>query len=135
MRYMLDTNICIYAIKKKPEAVIRRFLEHDPDEICISSITCAELMHGVEKSQAADRNRLALTLFLSPITVLDFDQKASAEYGKLRADLEKTGTPIGPMDMLIAGHAKAEGLILVTNNAREFCRVEGLRLENWAEQS
>ena len=81
MRYMLDTNICIYAIKKKPEAVIRRFLEHDPDEICISSITCAELMHGVEKSQAADRNRLALTLFLSPITVLDFDQKASAEYG------------------------------------------------------
>ncbi|HBA50803.1 MAG TPA: VapC toxin family PIN domain ribonuclease [Lachnospiraceae bacterium] len=132
MKYMLDTNICIYTIKKKPESVIRKFLSHDPDELCISSITYAELMHGVEKSQAAEKNRLALTLFLSPIVVLDFGSSAAEEYGKIRAELERKGTPIGSMDLLIAGHAKSENLILVTNNTREFVRVEGLKLEDWA---
>jgi len=133
MRYMLDTNICIYAIKKRPTSVIERLLSHDPDEICISSITYAELMHGVHKSQAKERNRLALSLFLSPITILGFDSVAAEEYGKIRTHLEKKGTPIGPMDMLIAGHAKAENLILVTNNTQEFERVEGLVIENWVE--
>lgn len=133
MRYMLDTNICIYAIKHKPEAVIRNFMLHDPNEICISSITYAELMHGVEKSKAVEKNRLAMSLFLSPLTILDFDSDAAEEYGKVRADLEQKGTPIGPMDMLIAGHARSEGLIVVTNNTREFMRVEGLRLEDWAQ--
>lgn len=132
MKYMLDTNICIYVIKQKPESVIRRFLEHDPEEMCISAITYAEMMYGVEKSLAAEKNRLAMSLFLSPITMLDFDDHAALEYGKIRADLEKKGTPIGSMDLLISAHAKSEGLILVTNNTREFARVEGLRVENWA---
>lgn len=133
MKYMLDTNICIYAIKHKPEAVIKRFLMHNPDEMCISAITYAELMHGVEKSQAVEKNRLAMSLFLSPITILEFDSYAAEEYGCVRAELEKKGTPIGPMDMLIAGHARAEGLIVVTNNTREFHRVEGLQVEDWAQ--
>ena len=131
MRYMLDTNICIYVIKNKPETVIKRFLERDPDEVCISSVTYAELMYGVEKSQRVDKNRLAMMLFLSPITILDFNARAAEEAGKIRAELEKKGTPIGPLDVLIAGHAKAEELTLVTNNTREFVRVENLELEDW----
>lgn len=133
MKYMLDTNICIYAIKHKPEAVIQRFLQHDPEEMCISAVTYAELMHGVEKSMAVRRNRIALSLFLSPITILDFHMHAAEEYGRIRAELERKGMPIGPMDLLIAGHARAEGLILVTNNTREFLRVEGLMVEDWAQ--
>lgn len=131
MNYMLDTNICIYAIKHKPETVIKNFLSHDPEEICVSVVTYAELMHGVEKSMAIEKNRIALSLFLSPITVLDFHALAAEEYGKIRAELERQGRPIGTMDMLIAGHAKSEGLVLVTNNTKEFCRVEGLMVEDW----
>jgi len=131
MKYMLDTNICIYAIKHKPDTVIKRFLSHDPEELCISAITYAELMHGVDKSMAAERNRIAMSLFLSPITILRFDGQAAEEYGKIKAELEKKGTPIGPMDTLIAGHAKSRGLILVTNNTREFNRVVGLTIEDW----
>lgn len=133
MKYMLDTNICIYAIKHKPPEVIRNFLRHAPDDMCISSVTYGELMHGVEKSQAAERNRLAITLFLAAISILPFDYHAAEEYGRIRAKLESRGTPIGPMDMLIAGHAKSNGLILVTNNTREFLRVDGLQIEDWAE--
>jgi len=133
MKFMLDTNICIYTIKHKPESVIQKFLMHDPQEMCVSAITYAELMHGVEKSQFSDRNRLAISMFLSPLTVLDFDGLAAEEYGRIRADLEHRGTPIGPMDMLIAAHAKAEGLILVTNNTREFARVKGLEVEDWVQ--
>ena len=131
MKYMLDTNICIYVIKHKPIDVIQRFLEHDPYDICVSSITYAEMMHGVEKSVSKDRNRIAYMAFMSAITILDFNAKAAEEYGRIRAELEMQGTPIGPMDMLIAGHAKSENLILVTNNTREFERVKGLKLENW----
>ena len=133
MKYMLDTNICIFAIKHKPDVVIKKILSLEPEELCISAITYAELMHGVEKSMAVGRNRVALSLFLSPITILDFDGQAADEYGRIRAALEKKGTPIGPMDMLIASHAKAEGLILVTNNTREFNRVEGLVVEDWTQ--
>lgn len=133
MKYMLDTNICIYAIKHKPEAVIQRFLQHDPEEMCISAVTYAELMHGVEKSRVVEKNRIAISLFLSPITVLEFHALAAEEYGKIRAELERKGMPIGPMDLLIAGHARSEGLILVTNNTREFERVEGLTVEDWAQ--
>lgn len=133
MRYMLDTNICIYVIKYKPEAAVQNFLAHDPDDICVSSITYAELMHGVEKSQQIEKNRLALSMFLSAITVLDFDSSAAEAYGELRADLERKGTPIGPMDMLIAGHAKSQNLILVTNNTREFERVSDLTLQDWSK--
>ena len=131
MKYMLDTNICIYVIKHKPIDVIRHFLEHDPYDICVSSITYAEMMHGVEKSVSKDRNRIAYMAFMSAITILDFNAKAAEEYGRIRAELEMQGTPIGLMDMLIAGHAKSENLILVTNNTREFERVKGLKLENW----
>ena len=131
MKYMLDTNICIYAIKNKPPEVIKNFLAHNPDDICISSITYAELMHGVEKSQAVERNRMAITLFLSSISILPFGAQAAEEYGKVRADLKKIGTPIGPMDELIAGHARSEHLILVANNTREFFRVPDLEVEDW----
>lgn len=133
MKYMLDTNICIYAIKHKPPEVIRNFLKHAPDDMCISSITYGELMQGVEKSQSVERNRVAITLFLSSIEILPFDAEAAEEYGRVRADLERKGTPIGPMDMLIAGHAKSEGLTLVTNNTREFFRVNDLEVEDWAK--
>ena len=133
MRYMLDTNICIYAIKHKPEQVFIRLQEHDPIDICISSVTYAELVHGVEKSRAIEKNRVALVLLLANIEIMNFDSLAAESYGKIRADLEKAGTPIGPLDMMIAGHAKALAYTLVTNNTKEFERVKGLKLENWAE--
>ena len=109
MRYMLDTNICIYIIKNKPESVVKELKRHDPTEICISAITYAELIHGVEKSMAVDKNRLALTLLLSNIEVLDFDINAANNYGKIRTYLEKQGTAIGPLDMMIAAHAQSLG--------------------------
>ena len=94
MRYMLDTNICIYAIKHKREQVFMRLQEHNPSEICISSVTYAELVHGVEKSKAIEKNRVALALLLSNIEIMNFDSLAAESYGKVRADLEKKGTPI-----------------------------------------
>lgn len=133
MRYMLDTNICIYSIKHKPEQVFLRLQEHNPADICISSVTYAELVYGVEKSQAVEKNRLALTLLLSNIEILNFDALAAESYGKIRADLEKQGTPIGPLDMMIAGHAKSLGYTVVTNNTKEFKRIKDLKLENWTE--
>ena len=133
MRYMLDTNICIYAIKHKPEKVFQQLQKHDPSEICISAITYAELVHGVEKSAAVERNRLALYLLLANIDILDFDVDAANDYGKIRAELEMKGTPIGPLDMMIAGHARSLGFTIVTNNVKEFSRVSHLKIENWAE--
>ena len=129
MRYMLDTNICIYAIKHKPEQVFIRLKEHDPQELCIFSGTYAELVHGVEKSKATEKNRVALALLLANIDIVSFDSLAAQSYGKIRADLEKAGTPIGPLDMMIAGHAKSLNYNVVT---KEFARVKGLKLENWA---
>lgn len=133
MTYMLDTNICIYAIKNKPEQVLRQLKENLQYGLCISAITLAELEHGVEKSASPEKNTMALMQFLAILDVLPFDDAAASEYGKICAYLQKRGTPIGTMDMLIAGHAKAEGLILVTNNVREFERVPDLEIENWAE--
>lgn len=133
MRYMLDTNICIHAIKHKPEQVFFKLQEHDPSEVCISSITYAELVHGVEKSQSIEKNRLALSLLLANIEIMDFDSSAAESYGKIRASLEKAGKIIRPLDMMIAGHAKSLKYTVVTNNTREFMRVDGLLLENWAE--
>ena len=133
MRYMLDTNICIYAIKHKPEQVFMRLQEHDPIDICISSVTYAEMVHGVEKSKAIEKNRVALALLLANIEIMNFDSLAAESYGKIRADLEKAGTPIGPLDMMIAGHAMALGYTVVTNNTKGFERVKGLKLENWTE--
>jgi tRNA(fMet)-specific endonuclease VapC len=133
MRYMLDTNICIYSIKHKPQQVFQRLQEHNPAEICISSITYAELVYGVEKSQQIEKNRIALMLLLARIEIVDFDSSAAEVYGKIRADLEKKGTPIGPLDMMIAGHAKSLDYTVVTNNIKEFKRIKGLKLENWVE--
>ena len=131
MKYMLDTNICIYIIKHQPANVIRKFREQEPDDICISAITYAELSHGVEKSQARETNRIALMVLLSEIQIVPFDDLAAQVYGVVRAELQKKGTPIGPLDTLIAAHAKALNLTLVTNNTKEFARVEGLALDDW----
>ena len=133
MRYMLDTNICIYAIKHKPERVFQKLQDVDPKDVCVSSVTYAELVHGVEKSAAIEKNRLALSMLLANIDILDFNVSAADSYGKIRAELEKNGTPIGPLDMMIAGHAKSLGYTVVTNNVKEFKRVSGLKIENWAE--
>ncbi len=133
MRYMLDTNICRYVIKHKPESVFRKLKKIKPEDVCISSITYAELAYGVEKSARPERNRLALSMMLSSIEIVAFDDTAAADYGEIRASLEKGGTPIGSLDMLIAAHARSAGCTLVTNNTKEFCRVEGLKLANWVE--
>lgn len=133
MMYMLDTNICIYAIKNKPLQVLNQLKEKYDKGICISAITLAELEHGVEKSSYPDKNRMALIRFLSILKILPFDDMAATEYGKICAYLQKQGTSIGTMDMLIAGHAKTHHLILVTNNTREFMRIPELQIENWAE--
>ncbi len=131
MKYLLDTNICIYIIKKKPEEVLRRLIRHDISGIGISSITLSELEYGIEKSSQRDRNKLALAEFLAPLTILPYDDNAAAVYGRVRALMEKEGTIIGPLDMLIAAHAMSLKAILVTNNQEEFERVSGLKVENW----
>ncbi len=133
MTYMLDTNICIYVMKKKPEKVLQRFRDELNDGICISSITLAELEYGMKHSSNPLKNEQALLRFLIPLSVLPFGTAAASEYGEIRAYLQSLGTPIGPLDMLIASHARAEGMILVTNNVREFERVPNLELENWVE--
>ncbi len=131
MRYMLDTNIVIYIIKNKPIEVIKNFISKDVGDICISSITYSELMYGAQKSQAVEKNKAAILLLLSSISILPFDSYAAEEYGKVRTDLELKGIPIGSLDTLISSHAKSLGLTLVTNNIKEFKRVEGLNIEDW----
>ena len=131
MSYMLDTNICIYLIKKRPASVLTKMYTHMNDGLYISSITLAELQHGVFASAAVAKNSMALNQLLSILRILDFDDHAAVAYGQIAADLKRKGTPIGPLDMLIAGHAVATGLTLVTHNTREFERVEGLTIQNW----
>ena len=135
MNYLLDTNICIYIIKKKPPMVLKQVESKQPGQIAISTITLAELEYGIARSRYPDRNRVALLEFLIPFTILDFDQAASVEYGHIRSSLETRGRPIGPMDLLLAAQANSHGLVLVTNNEKEFKRVEGLRIENWTKVS
>ncbi len=133
MKYLLDTNICIYIIKRKPPEVLARFTQHNLGDIGISSITVAELSYGVQKSQRIEQNQQALEQFLLPLEVAEFDAVAGLFYGKARASLERKGTPIGSMDLLIAAQALSLGLTVVTNNAKEFDRVENLIVENWAD--
>jgi len=135
MKYLLDTNTCIYVINKKSQAIVERIRKKKPEDVAVSSITLAELEYGVSRSQYPDRNRVALLQFLFPFMIVDFDQMAAQEYGTIRTKLESIGKPIGPMDMLIAAQAKALNLIVVTNNEKEFKRVEGLRIENWCKAS
>ena len=130
MRYMLDTNIIVYAKNNRPETVLERFSQFDPSELCISAISLAELEYGICNSSKPAQNRLALMLFLSNIEVLGFDAKAAEEYGRIRYDLKNKGVLIGGNDLLIAAHAKSIGMTLITNNTKEFERVEGLNIEN-----
>jgi tRNA(fMet)-specific endonuclease VapC len=133
MEYLLDTNICIYIIKKKPVEVFEKFKNLTIGDVGISSITLAELQYGVEKSSNSEKNREALEQFLTPIEIIDYGYEATIEYGKIRATLEKEGIPIGPLDMLIASHAKSLDVILVTNNVKEFERIAGLKIGNWTK--
>ena len=132
MKYMLDTNIIVYILNSRPEKVRKRFTRYSPEDICISSVTLAELEYGICNSSRPDQNRIALMMFLADIDVIPFDAQAAADYGEIRFDLKRKGTPIGANDLLIAAHARALGLTLVTNNSREFDRVDGLKVENWA---
>jgi tRNA(fMet)-specific endonuclease VapC len=131
MRFMLDTNTCIYIIKKKPPQVAERVRLLKPFEIGISSVTLAELEYGVAKSSRPEENREALSGFLAPLEIVPFDDFAASHYGEIRAGLEKTGLRIGAMDLLIAAHAISLDVALVTNSLREFERVPGLKVENW----
>lgn len=133
IRYMLDTNTIAYAKNRRPASVLEQLLHHDPSEICISSITMAELEHGIFNSSKPERNRISLMMFLSGITVLPFDAAAAYEYGDIRQKLKTQGTLIGGNDLLIAAHARALNLILVTHNIREFARIEKLNLEDWVK--
>jgi tRNA(fMet)-specific endonuclease VapC len=133
MKYLLDTNICIYLIKQRPPEVLTRLRKQSPIDIFISSITAAELYFGAEYSMHKERNRLALEEFLLPFEILPFDEKAVLQYGIVRTELQKKGKIIGAMDLMIAAHALANNLTLVTNNEREFTRVSNLKIENWTK--
>jgi len=130
LKYMLDTNICIYVVKRRPLEVMKAFNLH-VGQLCISSITLAELLHGASKSEKVEHNLQIVEDFVSRLEVLDYGSKAASHYGDIRANLERKGTPIGVNDLHIAGHARSEALIIVTNNEKEFVRVDGLRVENW----
>jgi|SRR5215471_1344189 len=132
LRYMLDTNICIYVIKNRPARLRDRFKDM-ADQLCISIITLAELIYGAEKSARAHQNLTVVEQFCARLDVLPFAERAATHYGQLWAELEREGQPIGIHDMMIAGHARSEGLTVVTNNLREFRRIPGLRFENWLD--
>ncbi|HHP7235672.1 MAG TPA: type II toxin-antitoxin system VapC family toxin [Desulfobacterales bacterium] len=128
---MLDTNIRIYIIKKKPPAVLERFKKSRLSQMKISTITVSELLYGAHKSSQPQKNKIALTQFLAPLEIVAYDDTAAHVYGKIRVHLERKGTPIGALDMLIAAHALSLSCRLVTNNESEFRRVPGLDVENW----
>ena len=130
LKYMLDTNICIFTIKNRPAQVREAFMRAHV-RLCISTVTLMELIYGAEKSANPERNLADIEGFAARLEVLKYDGDAAVHTGQLRAELAKAGTPIGPYDQMIAGHARSQGLILVTNNRREFDRVPGLRVEDW----
>ena len=129
--YLLDTDICIYLIKRQPPQALTKLQTLELSAVGISSITLSELEYGVAKSSRPQQNKLALVQFLAPLEVLPYDDVAAARYGPIRAFIESQGTPIGPLDTLIAAHALALNYILVTNNVREFSRLPDLVVENW----
>ena len=131
MKYMLDTNICIYAVKKKFAALSEILAAHSSEDVVVSSIVKTEIEYGICKSSFPEKNRLAFEKFLKNISVLPFDEKAAAEYGEIRTQLEKLGKPIGGNDLFIAAHCRALNYVLVSHNLKEFSRVENLRLEDW----
>ncbi len=129
-KYMLDTNVCIYTIRNQPHQVRDAFIQHQ-EQLCVSTVTAMELIFGAEKSSALEKNLGVIEDFLARLAVLDYDIQAAEHTAQLRAELKKQGKPIGPYDQMIAGHARSLGLIVITNNEREFERVPGLRVENW----
>lgn len=132
LRYMLDTNICIATIRNKPDAIRVAFNRY-ATQMCISSVTVMELMYGVEVSSQSQRNLANVEGFIARLDVLDYDAPAAAHTAQIRAELTKAGTQIGPYDHMIAGHARSRGLVVVTNNTKEFKRVPGLRIEDWTK--
>jgi len=133
MRYLLDTNTCIYIIKRSPERLMLRFKRLRVGDVAVSAITVCELQFGVSNSSQPEKNQRALTEFLGPLEILDFPATAAVVYGEIRTRLQRAGTPIGNYDLLLAAHALHSDVTLVTNNVREFSRVPDLRTENWAE--
>ena len=133
MRYLLDTTICIYLIKKRPKEVLSQFKQHSPQDVAISTITLFELQYGIEKSQYPQQSKNALARFLLPLNLISVDRSSAIESAVIRAQLEKKGTPIGPYDILIAGLAISRDMVLVTNNIKKFERVDNMYLENWVE--
>jgi tRNA(fMet)-specific endonuclease VapC len=129
--YLLDTNICIYIIRKKPDDVIIKLKSKSKKDIYISSITIAELEYGVSKSKFPEKNKIALIEFLSIFKIINFDDHDAMEFGIIKSNLESNGKIIGPMDLLLAAQAKSKNLILVTNNTKEFERITDLKIENW----
>lgn len=132
LRYLLDTNIVIEVLRYRPDRLRKRFADNS-GRLAVSSITVSELYFGAEKSTRREDNLDAIEAFLSLVSVLDFDAKAASHAGELRSVLARSGTPIGPYDVLIAGHARSLGLTVVTNNVKEFARVDGLRVEDWPQ--
>ena len=130
MRYMLDTNVAIHAIRHRPRELLGKFIDHQ-GRMCVSTVTLMELLEGAEKSQEPDRNQRDVEAFAARLEVLPYDRAAAAHTGSIRAALARLGTPIGPYDQMIAGHARSRGLIVVTANTREFDRVPGLSVEDW----
>lgn len=133
MRYLIDTNICIYIMNQRPLEVVEHFKKHTLGDIGISSVTISELYYGVSKSQHKQKNTKRLQAFLLPFKILNYDEAASIHYGDIRANLESQGNIIGALDMMIAAHARSQNVTLVTNNESEFLRVLSLQVENWAK--
>lgn len=133
MKYLIDTNICIYIMNKRPTKVIQKFKQFDVGEICVSTITVSELQYGVVKSKNHRLNRQRVQEFLSPLEIIPYDESAANMYGDIRYQLEKRGEPIGPLDLMIAAHALSGNFVLVTNNEKEFKRIKQLKIENWAK--
>ena len=130
---MLDTNTCIFIIKRKPPAVLGRFLRHEVGDLGISTITLSELRYGVAKSGHREKNARALEEFILPFEIAMFDEAAALAYGEIRAALEQAGTPVGAMDMLIAAHAVSLGVTLITHNTREFSHIPRLEVADWTD--
>jgi tRNA(fMet)-specific endonuclease VapC len=133
MKYLIDTNICIYIMNQRPSVVIKKFKRFEPGEIGISTVTISELQYGIAKSLHRDKNQRRLEEFTTPFEILAYDTAAARIYGDIRFQLEKSGKLIGPLDLLIAAHALSRGLVLVTNNEKEFKRIKNLKVQNWAK--
>jgi tRNA(fMet)-specific endonuclease VapC len=133
MKYLIDTNICIYIMNNRPVDVIEKFKKMNIGEIGVSTITISELQYGISKSQNPKNNQIRLNEFVGPLQILPYDSAAAKTYGDIRYNLENTGQTIGPLDLLIAAHAMSQNLVIVTNNDKEFVRIRNLKVENWAK--